>query len=142
MSGLSAAESLGNGWKKALHPDDREGVFESWKTHALQGTSWEYRLLASNGKIRWIRALGGPIYSPLGEITGYVGTVEDITEVRNVQRALQERDVLNRAVLNSLPARIAVLSSDGTIEANNEEWQRSAEVNNDPPACFLNTGGN
>src|SRR5215469_14144679 len=24
MSGLSAAESLGHGWKKALHPEDRE----------------------------------------------------------------------------------------------------------------------
>ena len=37
MSGLSMAESLGHGWKKALHPDDRENVFESWKTNALQG---------------------------------------------------------------------------------------------------------
>src|SRR5215472_7622518 len=56
--------------------------------------------------------------------------------------ALQEREALNRAVLNSLAANIAVLSSDGTIQAINEEWQRSVEVNGDPPACFLNTGLN
>src|SRR5262249_22659970 len=37
MSGLSAADSLVHGWKKALHPDDRETVFENWKTNALQG---------------------------------------------------------------------------------------------------------
>jgi PAS domain S-box-containing protein len=80
MSGLSAAESLGHGFKKALHPEDRETVFESWKTNALQGASWEYRLLTPEGEIRWIRALGGPIYSGRGEVTGCVGTVEDINE--------------------------------------------------------------
>jgi CHASE3 domain sensor protein len=37
MSGLSAAESLGNGWKKALHPDDRETVFETWKRMPCRG---------------------------------------------------------------------------------------------------------
>src|SRR5215471_19870654 len=142
MSGLSAAESLGHGWKKALHPDDRETVFEGWKTNALQGVSSEYRLLTPQGKIRWIRALGGPIYSTGGEITGYVGTTEDITELKYAHQAIQEREALNRAILNSLPANIAVLNADGTIRAINEEWQRCAETNEVPPACFLNTGAN
>jgi PAS domain S-box-containing protein len=144
MSGLSPAENLGYGWTKALHPDDRETVFESWRANALQGGSidWEYRLLTPQGEIRWIRDLGGPIYSDRGEVTGYVGTTEDITERRLAYRVLQERDDLNRAILNSLPANIAVLNSDGTIQAINEEWQRSADANGEPPACFLNTGVN
>jgi PAS domain S-box-containing protein len=142
MSGLSAAESLGHNWKSALHPDDREAVFESWKTHAQQGTSWEYRLLTSKGEIRWIRALGGPLYSTRGEITGYVGTVEDITERKLAHRALEEREALNRAVLNSLPANIAVLSSDGTIQGINEEWLHFAEANGDPGACSVGIGVN
>jgi PAS domain S-box-containing protein len=127
MSGLSAAENLGNGWKKALHPEDRETVFENWKTNALQGIPWEYRLVTPEGEIRWIRALGGPIYSDRGEVTGYVGTVEDITERKLAHRALEERDALNRAVLNSLPANIAVLKGDGTIQAINEEWRFHCE---------------
>jgi PAS domain S-box-containing protein len=108
----------------------------------LQGVSWEYRLLTPQREIRWIRALGGPIYSNGDEITGYVGTTEDITELKYAHQAVQEREALNRAILNSLPADIAVLNADGTIRAINEEWQRCAETNDVPPACFLNTGAN
>jgi PAS domain S-box-containing protein len=117
-------------------------VFEEWKTNALRGASWEYRLVTPEGEIRWIRAVGGPIYSDRGEVTGYVGTVEDITERKHAHRALEEREALNRAVLNSLPANIAVLKGDGTIQTINEEWQRFTEANGDPPACFLDRGAN
>ena len=142
ISGLSAAENLGHGWAKALHPDDRETVFEGWKTYARQGRSWEYRVLTREGKTRWIRALGSPIYSTGGEITGYIGTVEDITERKHSHQALEESEALNRAVLNSLPANIAVLDSTGMIRAINEEWQRFAEANSHAPACSVGIGAN
>ena len=80
MSGLSATESLGHGWAKVLHPEDRAAVFEGWQTAAQRGTAWEYRVITDQGETRWIRALGGPIYSALGVLTGYVGTIEDVTE--------------------------------------------------------------
>ena len=37
MSGLSATESLGHGWAKVLHPEDRAAVFEGWQTAAQRG---------------------------------------------------------------------------------------------------------
>jgi PAS domain S-box-containing protein len=140
MSGLSATDSLGHGWAKVLHPEDRETVFKGWEIAARQGASWEYRLITPRGEIRWIRALGGPIYSHRGELTGYVGTLEDVTGRKQVERALQDREALNRAVLNSLPANIAVLKADGTIQATNDAWQRFAQANGDPPAGLVDTG--
>jgi len=142
MSGLSAAESLGHGWKRALHPDDRETVFEGWKSCIERGASWEYRLLTPTGDIRWIRALGKPTYSAAGEIRGFIGTLEDITEQKNAHQALLEREALNRAILNSLPANIAVLDMNGVIQAINDEWRRFAEVSGNPPACFVGPGVN
>jgi hypothetical protein len=47
---------------------------------------------------------------------------------------------LNRAILNSLPAHIAVLKGDGTIQAINDAWQRFAQANCDSPACLVHTG--
>jgi len=142
MSGLSASESLGHGWKKALHPDDRERVFEGWQAHAQRGTAWEYRLLNPQGETRWIRAVGGPIYSAHGTLTGYVGTLEDVTESKQAVQALQDSEALNRAVLNSLPANIAVIKADGKIQVINEAWQRFSHSNGDPPAGVLDTGSN
>jgi PAS domain S-box-containing protein len=112
MSGLSAADSLGHGWKKALHPDDRETVFENWKTNALQGVSWEYRLLTPERKIRWIRALGGPIYSDRGELTGYIGTVDDITELKRAQDSVQEALEQLQLITDNMSAGVVHVSSD------------------------------
>jgi two-component system sensor histidine kinase UhpB len=108
MSGLSAAESLGHGWKKALHPDDRETVFEGWMTNAWQGASWEYRLLTPQGEIRWIRALGGPIFSDRGALTGYVGTLEDVTEHKRAAERF-------RLVFEAAPSGMVMVDRDGRI---------------------------
>ena len=136
-SGLNATESLGRGWQKAVHPDD---LVEGWEAAALRGAWWEYRLLTTRGDVRWIRASGGPIYSPGGTMTGFVGTLEDITERKQAEQALRERDALNRAVLNSLPANIAVLNGDGIIQVTNEAWRQFAQANGNPPSCSVDTG--
>jgi PAS domain S-box-containing protein len=105
-SGLSAAENLGHGWSRVLHPDDRETVFETWRTYARQGKSWEFRVLPPDGQIRWIRALGGPLYSPAGEITGYIGTAEDITERKLAQVTMQETLQQLQLITDSLPVGV------------------------------------
>jgi PAS domain S-box-containing protein len=122
ISGLSAAESLGHGWKKALHPDNRETVFEGWKTYAQQGASWEYRLLTPDRELRWIRALGGPIYSSAGEITGYVGSVEDITERRQAEKKLRESEVRFRNMADAAPVMIWVSGPDKGCSFFNKVW--------------------
>jgi PAS domain S-box-containing protein len=136
LSGLSLTESLGRGWQRAVHPND---LVEDWQAAALRGAWWEFRLLTTRGDVRWIRASGGPIYSPAGTLTGFVGTLENITERKAAERALRERDALNRAVLNSLPANIAVLNGDGIIQSTNEAWQRFAQANG-PLSCSVDTG--
>ncbi len=142
MSGLSASESLGHGWTKVLQPDERATVFEGWQAAAKRGTAWEYRLQNTQGQTRWIRAVGGPLYSDGGSLTGYVGTLEDVTERSQAVLALKDSEALNRAVLNSLPANIAVLKPDGKIQATNEAWQRFAQANGAHTPGVTDTGAN
>jgi PAS domain S-box-containing protein len=112
MSGLSAAESLGHGWKMALHPSDRESVFQNWRANALGGASWGYRLLSPQGDIRWIRALGGPIHSVRGEITGFVGTIEDISERKQAEDAMREAFQQLKLITDNMSAGVMRCSRD------------------------------
>lgn len=117
MSGLSASDSLGYGWKVALHPDDRERVFHGWQPAAVRGTTWEYRLLTAQEETRWIRASGGPIYSDQGALIGYVGTVEDVTERKRAAERF-------RLVFEAAPSGMVMVDSDGKIILVNSRTEK------------------
>lgn len=142
ISGLDSPASRGDGWLKAVHPEDRAWLSEIWKTAARQGISWEYRLVAPQGTVRWARALGAPIHSETGELTGYVGTIEDVTERKQAEQALEANSRLNRSILDSLPANIAMVDREGSIRAVNEGWECFARENGGTPTLVLGAGVN
>jgi PAS domain S-box-containing protein len=122
MSGLSARDSLGLGWKTVLHPDDRSKLFEGWKTSSRHVIAWEYRLVNGQGEIRWIRAVHGPIHSVRGEVTGYVGTLEDVTERKQVEATLLESEERFRNMADTAPVLIWVSGPDKGCVFFNKVW--------------------
>jgi PAS domain S-box-containing protein len=84
ISGLLANESLGKGWIRAVHPEDRETKGKIWleSVAARKPCSQEYRLMNPKGKTILIRTQASPIMDQNGNCIGYVGIVEDITERR------------------------------------------------------------
>lgn len=52
ISGLSLDEALGQGWSRAIHPDDRERVFSTWYAFAEDQTEFdsEHRFMHRDGK--------------------------------------------------------------------------------------------
>ena len=100
MAGLSLDESLGTGWSRAMHPDDRETVLADWMTSAPQGRefSHEFRLLTPGGAMRWVQARAVPVRGAGGAILGYVGTNDDVTSRREAEDVLRHaRDAAERA---------------------------------------------
>jgi PAS domain S-box-containing protein len=87
---LSAAEILGQGWLRVVHPEDRETKGKIWleTVAARHSCSQEYRLLTPMGKTVLIRTQASPIMDQAGNCLGYVGVVEDITERR---QAIQDK---------------------------------------------------
>ena len=82
--GLTVEETMGLGWTRAIHPDDRDQVMRTWRedSGARQPHHVVFRVLKSTGEDRWVDARAAAIISETGELTGYVGTTEDITERR------------------------------------------------------------
>ncbi|GMU86583.1 MAG: hypothetical protein AMXMBFR48_18250 [Ignavibacteriales bacterium] len=99
LSGISEDEAKGNGWLKAVHPDDRESIISKWDNASKNktGSRARYRFVQSDGKIIWVIGNAVPEYSN-DEIIGYIGTITDVTELIEKEEKLLS---LNSAIEQS-----------------------------------------
>ncbi|MCT7983503.1 PAS domain S-box protein [Laspinema sp. A4] len=109
MIGLSEQESMGLGWMKTLHPQDSDLVITSWLKFVQQGIPFncEYRFLRPNGTLVWVVGQAGVEKDAEGRPVGYVGTVTDITERKQVQAALQVSEERLKALLENVSVLIS-----------------------------------
>ncbi|MGD0843898.1 MAG: ATP-binding protein [Geobacteraceae bacterium] len=84
ITGMSAAEGMGMGWIRGIHADDLEEHEKAWNEAVATGHNYshEHRRLTPQGKTMLVRTLLTPIKGPGGRISGFVGTMEDITNLR------------------------------------------------------------
>ncbi len=120
ITGLTLTESLGDGWTEALHPDDRAAVCQAWQESVCTGQDFlqEFRFLTPQGEIKWVRARAAVILSTTGEIVGYVGTDEDITDIKQAEIELQD---MSMALSNAVEG-ISRLDPQGHYLAVNEAY--------------------
>ena len=108
MSGISESEALGDGWLRAVHPEDREMIVSGWIASVQDRTisSANYRFLRSDGSIVWV--IGHTVHetNSKGEIIGYIGTITDITERKLAEEELKNERLLLRTVIDNIPDSI------------------------------------
>ena len=126
FTGRNEETGLGFGWLEATHPEDREYVesvfINSNQNHAEFRV--EYRLRHKDGVYRWAIDAASPRITKDGHFEGYIGSVIDITERKEIEierdRSLQleqaaraeaefQRKRLN-SILMQAPAFIAIAS--------------------------------
>ena len=94
FAGLSLEEAQGQGWVQALHPDDKERIFEEWYAviAAAQPFDDEFRFRTPQGKITWVHGKAVGLCDDAGQISGYIGTVSNITARKEAVEAFQDAD--------------------------------------------------
>jgi PAS domain S-box-containing protein len=82
MAGMNSDQAIEHGWQDALHPEDRVSILASFYDAAATGSDFDarYRLRTRQGKVTWVQAAALPLRTSGGELTGYLGTVIDITD--------------------------------------------------------------
>lgn len=107
MMDLSQEEALGDGWAGRVHPDDLSRLLAERTRSIANGESVftaEYRYVCSGGRTGWVEEQTRPVFDADGRLTGYVGTVADITrrkleeQERSRYRACLEDQVRSRTV--------------------------------------------
>lgn len=66
-----------------------------------------------DGKQIWLRTSKVPITGADGEILGVLGTYDDITEIRNSQEQLRQRELYQRALLDNFPYLVWLKDKNG-----------------------------
>jgi PAS domain S-box-containing protein len=117
ISGLSADEALGDGWLKAVHPDDRKKLSVGWKksTHTRKGSAAEYRFIRPDGTIAWVMGQAVPEKNLENKIVGYVGTITDITDRKYVEEALEESEENFRNLVENINDVFYVSDGQGKL---------------------------
>src|SRR6266481_3483157 len=98
-TGTTLEEMQGWGWQKVHHPDEVGRVVERIKVAFATGQPWEdtFPLRSKNGEYRWFLSRALPIFDAEGKVARWFGTNTDITEQRELERALREsRDQLEQ----------------------------------------------
>jgi PAS domain S-box-containing protein len=91
IAGISHADALDSGWMRTLHPEDRMRVASEWRSAVKYGTGFnaDYRFVNPEGQITWVLGQAVPTTDPDGAPTGYIGTLTDVTEHKQIERALR-----------------------------------------------------
>ncbi|HEY9597583.1 MAG TPA: PAS domain S-box protein, partial [Cyanophyceae cyanobacterium] len=117
ICGFTFEESLGEGWSQSVYPSDRQRVFAEWsqKTHQGQEYSDEFRFQTKDGTVRWVCVRSSPMFSDNGELMGHVGTVEDITERKQVEEQLKESEHRWRTIVETEPECVKIIDAHGSL---------------------------
>lgn len=88
------------GWLPCVHPEDCDRAVAQWEHYIDHNSEYseELRFNAPDDEVRWVHVRSNPMLSNNGELLGYVGTIEDITERKQAEaaRALVLREQLAR----------------------------------------------
>jgi diguanylate cyclase (GGDEF)-like protein/PAS domain S-box-containing protein len=99
MAGLTSAGEVDlSDWFRFIHPDDfpkaAQVVRQAKKNRAEY---WlEYRVVRSDGSVRWIMSTAAPRLAPDGQLQGYVGTLVDVSESHAASARLARSEAEHR----------------------------------------------
>jgi len=108
IAGFTVAEALGDGWTQALHPDDRDRVWQEWQAAAVSGAGFrsEYRFLHADGDVRWVIGTAIVHRGPDGQPAGFIGSLTDVTDQK---AAAMMKDQLIGLVSHELRAPLVAI---------------------------------
>lgn len=106
---------------KHLHPDDLGAREEAFKqAYATGFLHYESRVIWTDQSIHWIEGKGKVFYDDENNPVKILGTLRDITEEKNYQQRLQEREQKFRLLADSMPQFVWTSDAEGNLNYFNQ----------------------
>ncbi|MRS01957.1 PAS domain S-box protein [bacterium] len=110
---------------RIVHPDDQE----IWSEHrheanvCLVADNLVFRILHTNGTIRWIEHVCQPIVDETGRFLGTRGSNRDITERKSAEQELRQQFLFLQQLLDAIPIPVFYKDTDGLYLGCNEAFE-------------------
>ncbi len=125
MLGYEKNELLGMSVEEITAPEDRpqsnrlNAELHEGKHEKLD---YEKRYLKRDGSPVWVHVTVSAIFHENGDYSHSIGTVEDITERKLAEQALQEREHFYRQIVESMPGMVFTAAPDGLWIYQSRQW--------------------
>jgi diguanylate cyclase (GGDEF)-like protein/PAS domain S-box-containing protein len=129
LLGFSAGDWMADAslWMRQMHPDDRARVQreedEDWSREPGVVSASEYRMLAQDGRVVWIRDEAVIIADEHGVPSFFRGYIIDITAQKTAEHALRQSEEQTRRIIDTASYAYIAMSRDGTVT----DWNLAAE---------------
>jgi PAS domain S-box-containing protein len=90
-TGLSFADSMGSGWKQAVHPDDLPEILQQWERTVRGGEpcGLAFRLRRSDGVYRWFQGRAEPLLDSDNRTVGWFAVCGESDDPARAEQALR-----------------------------------------------------
>ena len=113
-------------WVAKLHPGDRERFADTLDRAVAERApqlEQEFRFLLGDG-YRWLYSVTRLVYDDDGELVDTLGYVLDVTERRQAEAAVREREATLQAVVQASPDVISILDAEGRVRSMSPAMER------------------
>lgn len=111
FTGISFEDTINMSWKEVVHPDDIEEK-ERLTNEAIKEQvvfRVEYRMRRFDGEYRWVVGTNTPRFGANGDFLGYIGSVIDITEIKEAERKVKQNAELLQKLFLEVPAVVGLV---------------------------------
>ena len=140
LSGLTAEQSLGIGWRSAIHHDFRETLMQSMNIAVASDNdsfATDVRLGVTDGAIVWLNATVTSLGSVDGIHNGFVWTFQDVT-----QRMIAEQNIRTQLeVTRSISDATTLEDAAEKIVGGNHDRRQRGRPGGTPGPCSPQGGG-
>jgi PAS domain S-box-containing protein len=124
ITGYSLDWVIDRGWRTIIHPEDKARVEAQVKLTLEQEIPFEceFRFQRSDNSVVWVFAQSVPEMNADGALIGHVGTVTDITDRKQSEKALRESEERFRSTFEQAAVGIAHADKNGKFIRVNQKF--------------------
>lgn len=131
FAGMDMTQLTGKKWLEMVHPQDIERIIQEREGLYKEKRGFEVscRMRRFDGVYRDLIILGMPQYDQLGNFTGYIGSGYDVTEIRQLNDALQQRNKELKQSINDSRRLLDIINKSENVIVISDPEGRITWVN-------------